>query len=237
MLIYKQAQHGGVKRTTLHCAGWISFALVVMMVAPSVSQATLECVGTPEFKEQCEKAIQEVHDTTPVGQAMVDKLRESSNPHVIEQNPNPFAENGPYNRDAANDLESGGDGTGSGTSTLWNPTTTNDFPDGVARDPTASMQHELWHAFTADTGGRSLEVVPDTEGIGRREIDATIVENDYREAVGLDPRTEYCRMENGGVVECADVPRPGVPETSSSILMFLIGIGALWCLRLFLRPA
>jgi hypothetical protein len=82
------------------------------------------------------------------------------------------------------------------------------------------MQHELAHAWVADTGGRSEETVPGTD-VGRREVDATIIEDEYREAVGLDLRTRY---------DGAAVPTPTpIPETGSSILMLLIGIGALWC--------
>jgi len=242
MLIYKQVQHGGIRRAALRAAGWISFAVVVMIVAPSLSQATLTCSGTPEFVQQCTEAISEIHDTTAVGEDMVDQLANSKHLHVITEDSKPFGENYPIDERAANNTDSGGLGLGSDTTTRWNPTATDILPDsqmdiedhGVARDPLASLQHELYHAYVADTGDRSEATVPgradlDNDGfiddVPQREIDATRVENEYRQATGLDLRTNYGD---------ADVPPPHqVPETGSSILMLLIGIGALWCFGVF----
>jgi len=214
MLIYRQVQHRGARRATLHAAGWISFALIVMSVAPSLSRATLVCSGTPEFVQQCEAAIEEVRATTPVGEAIVEELTKEgpgSHLHVILEDPTPDSRNIPLDRAAANDLESGGLGIGSDTTTFWNPTATDPFisEPSVDRDPIATMQHELAHAWVADTGGRSEETVPGTD-VGRREVDATIIEDEYREAVGLDLRTRY---------DGAAVPTPTpIPETGSSIL-------------------
>ncbi|MFI8804046.1 VWD domain-containing protein [Micromonospora chalcea] len=81
------------------------------------------------------------------------------------------------------------DGKGSSTVT-WNPTSTDPYGDGVARDPCAALYHELNHADDI-----SRNAVPQGEcggtGIRTAEVKATLAENRYRAAKGLPPRTEY----------------------------------------------
>lgn len=81
------------------------------------------------------------------------------------------------------------DGKGSSTVT-WNPTSTDPYEDGVARDPCAALYHELNHADDI-----SRDAVPPGEcgstGIPTAEVRATLAENRYRVAKGLPPRTEY----------------------------------------------
>ncbi|EWM65624.1 LigA protein [Micromonospora sp. M42] len=81
------------------------------------------------------------------------------------------------------------DGKGSSTVT-WNPTSTDPYGDGVARDPCAALYHELNHADDI-----SRNAVPQGEcggtGIPTAEVKATLAENRYRAAKGLPPRTEY----------------------------------------------
>ncbi|MFJ1539437.1 VWD domain-containing protein [Micromonospora chalcea] len=81
------------------------------------------------------------------------------------------------------------DGKGSSTVT-WNPTSTDPYGDGVARDPCAALYHELNHADDI-----SRDAVPQGEcggtGIRTAEVKATLAENRYRAAKGLPPRTEY----------------------------------------------
>jgi hypothetical protein len=242
VLIYRQVQHGGVRRATLHAAGWISFALVVMSLAPSLSRAEFR-YSSEECRQQAEAAIGAVHDTTGAGEALVDQLAQSTHVHTIicttEQS---FGGNDAFDKVAAS-LP----GIGSDTTTFWNPIATEIFPDckisdagcGVARDPIAELQHEFVHATFADAGERSEDTIPgDTDynndgtikPIPRQDIDATMSANEYCEAAGTcDQRANYGD---------ATVPPPHqVPETGSSILMLLIGIGALWCFRRFLRLA
>ncbi|MFI7211885.1 VWD domain-containing protein [Micromonospora maritima] len=81
------------------------------------------------------------------------------------------------------------DGKGSSTVT-WNPTSTDPYGDGVARDPCAALYHELNHADDI-----SRDAVPQGDcgstGIRTAEVRATLAENRYRAAKGLPPRTEY----------------------------------------------
>ncbi|MFG3552845.1 VWD domain-containing protein [Micromonospora sp. NPDC047557] len=81
------------------------------------------------------------------------------------------------------------DGKGSSTVT-WNPTSTDPYDDGVARDPCAALYHELNHADDI-----SRDAVPpgdcgSTE-IPTAEVKATLAENRYRAAKGLPPREKY----------------------------------------------
>ncbi|MFI2711948.1 VWD domain-containing protein [Micromonospora sp. NPDC018662] len=81
------------------------------------------------------------------------------------------------------------DGKGSSTVT-WNPTSTDAYEDGVARDPCAALYHELNHADDI-----SRDAVPPGQcgstGIPTAEVKATLAENRYRVAKGLPPRTQY----------------------------------------------
>lgn len=83
----------------------------------------------------------------------------------------------------------GPEGKGSSTVT-WNPTSTDDYGDGVLRDPCAALYHELNHADDI-----SRDKVPQGDcgdtGIRTAEVKATMAENRYRVAKGLPPRTEY----------------------------------------------
>ena len=64
---------------------------------------------------------------------------------------------------------------------VWNPDLHSDLERGCARDPTASLLHEIAHA------------VHDCEGLnaGAFEAEAVRIENVYRRAAGLCQRTRY----------------------------------------------
>jgi hypothetical protein len=63
----------------------------------------------------------------------------------------------------------------------WNPTLRTALDASTARDPVASLVHELVHAVD-DCEGRNP---------GERELEAVRVENVYRRAAGLPQRTGY----------------------------------------------
>ncbi|MFI7155375.1 VWD domain-containing protein [Micromonospora chalcea] len=81
------------------------------------------------------------------------------------------------------------DGKGSSTVT-WNPTSTDPYDDGVARDPCAALYHELNHADDISRNAVPQGACGGT-GIPTAEVKATLAENRYRAAKGLPPRTEY----------------------------------------------
>ncbi|MEU1964156.1 VWD domain-containing protein [Micromonospora sediminicola] len=81
------------------------------------------------------------------------------------------------------------DGKGSSTVT-WNPTSTDPYGDGVARDPCAALYHELNHADDISRGAVPQGDCGSTK-IRTAEVKATLAENRYRAAKGLPPRQEY----------------------------------------------
>jgi Effector protein len=241
MPIYKQGQCGTAGRVASRAARWISFfALVIMTVAQSPSRADLGCLGSPEFVAACNAAIEEIRNSTPNGRAEIEQLENSSNVHIIDECTTTHCDNSDaVDFRTAYDLESclrlgeqeadciaAGAGSGSGTFVEWNPNDSSPFAsDGVEADPTATLLHELYHSSLADEGGWSNDIVPGTR-IDHTEIDATLVENVYRDTQeDLELRTMYD--------DARIPPIHGVPETGSSILMLLIGIGALWCFGVF----
>jgi hypothetical protein len=73
----------------------------------------------------------------------------------------------------------------------WDPNFRGRLPgDSVPADPCASLYHELAHARDHLNGTLSNQECDDT-GISDSEVLATIEENQYRAANGLDPRQTY----------------------------------------------
>jgi von Willebrand factor type D domain/Effector protein len=73
----------------------------------------------------------------------------------------------------------------------WDPNYRGRLPgDSVNADPCASLYHELAHARDHLNGTLSTTECDDT-GINDNEVLATLAENGYREANGLDPRQTY----------------------------------------------
>ncbi|MBB5867724.1 hypothetical protein F4553_001103 [Allocatelliglobosispora scoriae] len=107
-----------------------------------------------------------------------------------------------------------GPGGKGSSSVAWNPTNTDDYGDGVLRDPCASLYHELNHADDI-----SKNQVPEGDcgdtGIKKAEVKATLAENRYRQAQNpkLDARKEY----KGNVLppsydECKKPTKPKPPQ-------------------------
>lgn len=84
----------------------------------------------------------------------------------------------------------GGTGKGSDANVNWNPNNTTKYAEGIARDPCASLYHELFHAYE-DVMGISDDRIFGTTGIPTTEVNATRAENAYRKAQGLPLRTKY----------------------------------------------
>lgn len=84
----------------------------------------------------------------------------------------------------------GGTGKGSDAGVNWNPTNTTKYGEGIARDPCASLYHELFHAYE-DVMGISDDRAFGATGIPTTEVNATRAENAYRKSQGLTQRTKY----------------------------------------------
>ncbi len=72
----------------------------------------------------------------------------------------------------------------------WDPNYRDAFADGVIADPCASLYHELSHAEDEADGTLSNGECDDT-GINDDEVYASLAENAYRRANGLEPRQTY----------------------------------------------
>ncbi|GMN04555.1 RHS repeat-associated core domain-containing protein [Erythrobacter sp. MTPC3] len=112
-------------------------------------------------------------------------LVRSENVHVVR-----FAANRENSQLQPDNFDNAQNGDGTGSTTLINsgqPPLT----DGTVNTVGSLIAHEtLGHAYQAETGTLDLSVDPES-GIKNAEIDASRIENQYREAQGLPTRTEY----------------------------------------------
>lgn len=132
-------------------------------------------------------------------------LETSSKDHVIKKNKG-SSSNSPHNSKDATVPAAGGTGTGSGSTTQWDPTHQMTYSDGVKRDPCAALFHELVHAKDNDTGMRDPRTdLPGNNGIKAAEVKATGTENKYRKAKGLPLRTKYGNK---------DLPASAIPSAT-----------------------
>ncbi|MFZ5746954.1 MAG: RHS repeat-associated core domain-containing protein [Pseudomonadota bacterium] len=115
------------------------------------------------------------------------QLRDSDNVHVIR-----FATDrrrqGSTNR--SNSPEDAENGRGTGTLTTINAGQ-NPLKEGITNDIGTLIAHEFFgHAGEADAGVMDRDIDPGS-GISRAEINASRIENEYRESAGLPKRTQY----------------------------------------------
>jgi hypothetical protein len=219
MLIHRHGQYSTVGRVISWVARQLSLALVVVTALPLVTQAMIVCLGDSDFVQRCVAALEDIRNTTPVGQASIARLEQAQQLHVIVET------DGVDHVVAADlkgayDLDSGGTGMGSSTLIYWNPTDSSVLegrgitdPKAVLSDPNASLLHEVYHASVASDGGWSMSLVPGTH-TQRQEIDATQVENEYRKEEGLPLRTKY---DDAAVPAPSESPPP--PECDPAIEM------------------
>jgi hypothetical protein len=154
----------------------------------SIAQAKIEVRGDEEFQNQTSKALDDIQRTTPHGKLLVRALQISKHTHVIKRT------TAAVDSIVPDILTDATNGIGTGSTTRWNPHLNKPYADGVNRDPTAALFHELCHALEADRGiwGGSLD--PNT-GIRKSEIQAIRTENSYRRAKGLPERTKYGQQD------------------------------------------
>jgi hypothetical protein len=163
---------------TMKC---LDFALLCALFSIPLTQAKIEVRGDEDFKNKAIRALDDIERTTPNGRLLVRSLQTSRNTHIIRQTRANVDSNAPHSlTDASSRL-------GTGSTTRWNPNLTKPYADGVNRDPTAALFHELCHAYEADRGVWDGSLDPGT-GIRKSEIKAIKTENLYRRAKGLPER-------------------------------------------------
>jgi Effector protein len=154
----------------------------------SFAQAKIEVRGEEQFKDKASRALDDIKRTTPDGRALVRLLETSKHIHVIRRTTANVDSNAPQS------LTNATNGVGTGSTTRWNANLILPYADGVNRDPTAALFHELCHAFEADRGVWDGSLEPAT-GIRYSEIQAIRTENAYRRAKGLPERKKYGRQD------------------------------------------
>src|SRR6266436_4816871 len=86
MRVHRHGQGGMVGRVPLWAARWLGLALIVVTATPSVSRATLKCIGDPVFVSDFQAAIEGIRKTTQIGS---DIIGTNENPqgkdHIIER--------------------------------------------------------------------------------------------------------------------------------------------------------
>lgn len=181
-----------------------SFMLLVLVLSMAASRpaaALLQVQGGLEFREQVQKALDAIGSADPRCRQMLDELRNSSHKHWILPTGKLTSSNG------AEDAAAARNGTGTGSTTKWNPDALYRYDSDVLRNAVAALKHELAHAKDADDGTWTDATDP-TSGILEDEIEAVRAENRYRAAAGLPARTTYGTALLPGCVEttCSGSP-------------------------------
>jgi hypothetical protein len=151
---------------------------------PVQAGAGIKVEGDAEFKKQVEKALEDI-GKTKAGKEVLDQLKGSNNTHTIKETKTPKGSS-----NTPGDFKKAGNGTGTDSTTKWEPDGTDKYDEDVNRDPTAALFHELVHACDADKGTRD-PTVDDPSGIKKNEVKATKKENEYRKEKGLPERQKY----------------------------------------------
>jgi hypothetical protein len=188
-----------VRRGLRHVALVVG-TLVALLARPSGATITVE--GDQAFKDKVAAALKKIKDSDSTKKAKIEALETSTNDHKIKKTDEPKGSgNDPDDRTKA------GNGTGTGSTTKWEPGGTERYDTDVDRDPTAALFHELVHACDADKGMRDTSGVTGPDGdVKKNEVNAVTVENMYRMLAGLPLREKY-----GG----KRLPGSGTTTTSS----------------------
>lgn len=151
---------------------------------PTPGGGGIDVEGDDAFKQKVQKALDEL-SKSKAGKEVLDALKGSDKVHKIKETNVP---KGSGNR--PDDMGKAGNGTGTGSTTKWEPNGTEKYDEDVNRDPTAALLHELVHACDADKGTRDGSVDAGS-GIKKNEIETTKKENAYRKEKGLPERQKY----------------------------------------------
>jgi len=170
--------------------GFCLVAASLLAATPASARVVID--GTPEFEAHVYACFEMITGVGGRPAEILDGLQISGNEHVIQENEGTGSTT--YTNPAAATAPAfGGTGAGSGSTIDWDP----DFPfvyaDGVERDFCAALFHEMAHAIDGDRGTRPTGVDP-ASGVRRSEIGpngATTLENEYRDAKGLEQRRLY----------------------------------------------
>lgn len=160
----------------------IALIATVLLVSPPVD-AHIVVQGPPGFQAEVEDCLEKIMAAGGTAAANVNQLLASGNVHTIKPGTG-------YGQTDPNSWGNATNGTGTGSTTSWDPSCTDKFiGDTTANEKCANLAHELTHAADCDKG--TVDLSPGHNGIIEAEIKACKVENEYRANKGLDKRNKY----------------------------------------------
>jgi hypothetical protein len=150
-------------------------------------QAMNDCISKISTTGQTVKGVGEV----------LDGLKSPKNPYNVTI---AFSNEDLTEGESATNKANASNHKGSGSTVTWNPNDHAEFFDNppVKADPCGTLIHELKHAYDATKGTLTNGCNPQTRAgcwgdtlLDYDEVTACRVENEYRDANGLDKRTRY----------------------------------------------
>lgn len=172
------------------CSLLLAF-VALLAFSPGSARADIVIEGNDAYATAVNDCLAMINGVGGMPADILKCLETSGKDHVIKKNRGPSS-NAPHDSKDATVPAAGGNGTGSGSTTQWDPNHQLVYPDGVKRDPCAALFHELVHAKDNDTGMRDPRTdLPGNNGIKAAEVKATGTENKYRKAKGLPLRKKY----------------------------------------------
>ena len=158
-------------------------ALALVLGWALAVQAQIVIQGDAGFVAKVEECLEKIAASGGQCAAALSQVTGSGNIHTIKEG-NKSNGSTPNNESDATDGS-----TGTGSTTTWDPDYTDNYTDDVARDPCASLCHEIMHMADFDKG--KSDPSAGHNGIPKEEIKACGGENEYREKNGLPKRTKY----------------------------------------------
>ena len=155
----------------------------VLLTDPDGRKVKFE--GTRKEKREAKKKFKAAAKKDKRTKQAWKNLKKSKNVHTIK----PWDSDHTYNQNDADDKPKASDGTGTGSTTYFNPDSETNA-DGETVPAEASAGHEISHMEDADTGTRNKTPDP-ASGVKTNEIKAVRFENIVRRAIPWPQRTTW----------------------------------------------
>jgi hypothetical protein len=163
------------------------FVFCAVLAGASAASADIVIDGDAAFTTSVTNCINSVNKVGGDPAQIITDLESSGKTCVVQKSSK--SNNTTYtSTNDANSVAAGGTGKGSNGTVNWDPAYTDNYTEGIARDPCSSLIHELTHCQDGFAGTRDPRL---SGGIKTNEIVACTIENKYRKAKGLPIRTQY----------------------------------------------
>ena len=155
----------------------------VLLTDPDGRKVKFE--GTRAERREAKRKFKEAAKKSKEAKRAWKNLKKSKNVHTVK----PWDKDHQYNQNIPDDYTAASDGTGTGSTTYFNPNAETNA-DGEAVPMEASAGHEMSHMEDADTGTRNPTPDP-ASGVKTNEIKAVQFENTVRRGIPWPQRTSY----------------------------------------------